>query len=89
MKRCCRSSLALSKTARFSLKDSAKTLSSLCMFWASAPKRYKGKNILDLTAPFAETVSAMVSGDGHVDFMDQASIPFLTSGTWLEPFLLT
>lgn len=25
----------------------------------------------------------MVSGDGHVDFMDQASIPFLTSGTYL------
>lgn len=44
---------------------------------------------LDLTAPFAEIVSAMVSGDGHVDFMDQASIPFLISGTWLEPFLLT
>lgn len=38
---------------------------------------------LDLTAPFAEIVSAMVSGDGHVDFMDQASIPFLTSGTYL------
>ena len=44
---------------------------------------------LDLTAPFAEIVSAMVSEDGHVDFMDQASIPFLISGTWLEPFLLT
>ena len=37
---------------RFLLKDSAKTLSSLCMFWASAPKRYKGKNIFGFDCTF-------------------------------------
>ena len=46
------SSLLSLKTARFSLKDSAKTLSSLFMFWASAPKRYKGKNIFGFDCTF-------------------------------------
>ena len=46
------SSLLSLKTARFSLKDSAKTLSSICMFWAFAPKRYKGRNIFEFGSTF-------------------------------------
>ena len=34
------------------MKDSAKTLSSICMFWAFAPKRYKGKNIFGFDSTF-------------------------------------
>ncbi len=67
------SSLLSLKTARFSLKDSAKTLSSICMFWAFAPKRYKGRNIFG----FDSTFCGDYLGNSQVSFTEKTLSLFL------------
>ena len=79
------SSLLSMKTARFSLKDSAKTLSSICMFWAFAPKRYKGKNIFG----FDSTFCGDCLGNGHADFIKQVLDDILEHVGLPKPLLLT
>lgn len=83
MKRCYRSSLFPLKLSDFLLRIVRKHFHHYVCFGHLHQNVTMVRIFLDLTAPFAEIVSAMVSGDGHVDFMDQASIPFLTSGTYL------